>query len=286
MELWEEITKVLNEELGIADSVKETTNEIVNIIAKDSEKQKEKTFNNFIYKTGQISNLNISGINIDLLYTVYILAKFSDIENLSSIILYPGSFSPEKHLLKTSIVYIKRSNRYIDYIGTTQHELEHAYQYSKTGKSPLSKQQSFDIYKKAENLILNEKNIYELLVGCTIYYNSKFEKNALINDTYRLILDTPEFKPIEIIKNTNLYININYINKYSTNYSLSDKQSIENVVNKTFGKHFNWWLNMAKKVVKEYKISMGKVLLKAQKDLQENNTFIHFNKKIEESTTL
>lgn len=268
MKLFEEIVQQINEELGVSDLVTNTTNNIISAIIKDNKINKK-------FK-GRIENFNVFGINISVIYQIYVVNTINDIINI--VTDNPGRTDRTLNIY-TTIVYVKELNKYIDYNGTTQHEIEHLYQTIKS-KKLLLHPESADMYKTACNLVEYGSTIYDGIVGYVVYYNNKFEKDAFANDTYRQIIDNPREKPIEIVKNTDVYQNIGTISRYVNSKSSKVKQKIEDVTFKNFGKHYNWWLNMAKKVIANYKNKMGKVIVKAEKDLYGEDSLITLNKRL------
>lgn len=274
MTLFEEIVQELNEELGISQLVSDTTNILISDISKDAKKQPYSDV-----KNGCLKNYTLFGKKYNVFYTLYFFETMKDKEKTQN--NNPGR-STKKNDIYVSVCYIKEINKYIDYDGTTQHELEHVYQIVKSKKYLLTPQ-SVPIYQTAVNLITNgisKQNFYETLVGFTVYYNNKFEKDAFANDIYRTIIDNPQKEPMETVKKTDTYSNIVLIEKYMESDSIFTRQIIENIVFKNFNKHYKWWYNIAKKVVNNYKTKIGKILAKAHKDLYSENSLVNINKKI------
>ena len=106
-----------------------------------------------------------------------------------------------------------------------------------------------------------------------------------MNDIYRRIIDNPQLNPNQIIKDSDVFENINIINHYMNKTSFYDKQAIDNVTVKYFNKHYNWWLNMAKKVVNNYTNKVGKILVKARKDLFGENRLISISENLQKPIT-
>jgi len=277
MTLFEEITQEINEELGISQLVTNTTNILINNIVKNS-----KSIPNNSIKQGCLKQYNLFGEKYDVFYTLYFFNTIKEKEEFSYIDAGNTTNNKEIHVI---ICYIKEINKYIDYKGSTQHELEHTYQIIKSGKYLLTPQ-NITTYTKAKNLItigITNNNLFEALVGFTVYYNNRFEKDGYANDIYRQIIDNKFKNPIDIVKKTDTFNNILIIEKYLNNDSIYVKQVIDNIVSNTFGKHYKWWYNMAKNVVKNYKTKIGKIIVKAQKDLCQENTLTHIYGRIEEN---
>ena len=262
MDLFESIYRELNEELGISNLVKEMASNLIGRIASK-------------YKTtvipehrGTLSQ-NMFGKVITVDYTVKEVEDADEAKGLK--VRYPGAFTVTRgqNLLRTSVIFIRKDGLFVDYNGTTQHEIEHIYQTFKTGKSLLSKEKSKQMYIIALKLTDSDK-YYDQIVGWSVYYACKFEKDAFMNTLYRKISDNQQEDPEEIIKETNLYNNLRIINDAVENHSGFSREAIENVCLSNFGKHFTWWKNLANKMVKAYMNKIGKVLLKVEKDRAES----------------
>lgn len=258
MELFEEITQLVKEELGISDTVKAVTNDIMAAIMKD--KKGKPLFKN--KRSGVIKDFDLFGKSTRIDYDVYFVKDKSEIDSLglSSLGLYNGTINT----LKTTLVYVRNENRYIDLDGTLQHEVEHAYQESRSGK-PLVSPKSADIYIKADRLLASSDQ-YEKLVGWTLYLANRFEKDGKMNGLYKEIMDNWGKTPIDVVKETNIYRNISAINGYVNDEDSTVKGKIEDVCQKNFNRHYKWWRNIASKVVSAYTNKIGKIIAKAEKD--------------------
>ena len=263
MELIEEIKSVVNEELGISDLVTKTTESLISQIV-NHQKQLPYTLKS---KEGFFAT-KLFGKEITIMYTVYFL---DDEEEYNALDLFnPATLSNDLKKLRTTICYVKSLNKYVDYAGSTQHEIEHLYQAIKSKNFPNLKPKTSEIYDTAMHLI-GSSDWYKQVVGYVIYYNNKFEKNAFGNEIYRSLVDNPHKKPLDIVKESSVYININVIQQVLNNLTPFRMQYFENVLSHYFNKHFNWWLNMAKKVVKNYMITIGKAIAKYEKDIHDEN---------------
>ena len=271
-DLLTEIKIKINEESGIADEVNNMTNNIINNIIMNSRKNKGV---NFVSNSFNFVENNIS---IKVNYQLFRVATITDIDSLS----FPfGNNGLSKRTnnnnfeLKTIIIYIKDLNKYIDYDGTTQHEVEHIFQMLKSNSDLIEKPKSKSLYNKAINLITGTKDFYHNIIGFVIYYNNKFEKDAFINDTYRMLMDNP-LTQFETLVNNKTYININIIKKYIVD-SDKLKTKLIPILKNELNKNYNWFYNMASKVVKNYINKFGKIYVKAQKDINEQYTILDNN---------
>lgn len=257
MELFEQIVQAVNEELGISDLVSQTTDNLISMvdkrIAKNSEGQQQ----------GEIKGVSLFGVKVDVQYTVFVVKTAKDAESVKC--LWPGRYSEFHKVLIITLVYIMDEDRFVDFAGTAQHELEHVYQSEIIKKSLISAPKTKKIYKAATNL-MKRGGYNEQIVGYSVYYANKFERDAYENSLYRTIMDNPTQDPLEVVKRTTLYNNLRIINNQLENITPYLTQLIENICMDNFGKHFNWWKNLTKKMISNYLTKIGKVIAKAEKD--------------------
>lgn len=268
-----EIKKVINEELGISRTVvKETNMLIANIVKNAKEQNKQNNIKKGIFRTF------VFGFPIEVEYQIFYLNDSTDIKKLN--LVNPGNF--KNNYLTTTLCYLRNQNRYVDYNGTTQHEIEHLFQEMKSSKDLLNNNKSKKMYNTAIKLA-KSTNAFEKIVGYVIYYNNKFEKDAFINEIYKQIMDNWQIDPFETVKNTIVYKNISTIDKVTNTLTPYQKEKINEILDTTFNKTFNWWYNMAKNVVKTYTNKIGKTIIKAQNDIIKFHPHLIFNDIIDEN---
>lgn len=256
MRLDESIIRLVNEELGISELVKVETQNLIDKIVSDSNKMSFQVFSGK-FRTALFGKI------IDVIYQIKIVNNENELKLLK--IPNAGSFSQDNNILKTTIVYLANKRRYIDFNGTTEHEIKHIFEIVKSGNNFLVKGKTQTIYNTALKLT-DMDDYYEQVVGWTIYYACKFEKDAFMSGLYRNITDNWSEKPIEIVKQTNLYKNLEIISDEAEKETVASRQRIEDVCEKYFGKHYNWWSNTAKRTISAYLTKIGKVLAKVEKD--------------------
>ena len=256
MELFEEIARLVKEELGISDTVTMTVKDIMSAIMKN--KKGKPLFKN--KRTGLVKDFDLFGKKTDILYDIYFIRDKSEIDSLGLTDL--GSYNDYSNVLKTTLVFVRDENRYIDLDGTLQHEVEHAYQISRSGK-PLITPKSADIYVKAERL-MDSYDMFEKVVGWTLYLANKFEKDGKMNGLYQTIMDNWGKAPLDVVKETHIYQTVSTIKTY-IDYE-EGKERIESICQKNFNRHYNWWNNLAKKMVSAYMNKIGKIVAKVEKD--------------------
>lgn len=258
MNLFEQIVMAVNEELGISSLVITTAKNIVSMIAKDASKNGSLTGQ----KTGKINGVNIFGETIEICYTIYCVTS----ENAKLVRpKWTGGYNSELKRLTTSVLYLTDKNEFIDLDGTTQHELEHMYQTSLSGKSLINRAGTRKIYVAAKKL-MNSGDYFEQIVGYSVYYANKFEQNAYANTIYRMLMDNGVLNPMDYIKETGMYKNIKIIEEQLGRDTKYFVQSVENICVSNFGRHYNWWKNLTKKMISSFLTQIGKAIAKYEKD--------------------
>lgn len=261
MNLFEQIVMAVNEELGISNLVTETANNIISMIVQKSGRK----LASGDYKSGSIGGVNIFGKKIDVYYTVYYVKSINDVRSIKC--TWPGGFNDDLNRLQTTIVYVEDEDRYIDYTGTTQHEVEHIYQTAKNKKNLIAAPKTKKIYVAAKNL-MSSRDFFEQVVGYSVYYANKFEGDGYANTYYKMISDDSSRPPMEIVQETTVFKNLKIIENVVERDTPYARQAIENVCMDKFGKHFNWWRNLAKRMLSNYFTKIGKVIAKVEKERQ------------------
>ena len=264
-----EIKEKLYEELGVADIVSTASSNLLSEIIKHSKTVPSGKYGIRRFKHGEFNYL-FENNTLNVFYDLYYVSTYDDI-NYS---IPPNSGTSNKinnnvYKLKVTIVYIRDINKYIDVNGNIQHELEHIYQMIKSGKHLLSKSGSRTLYRNSE-ILRGFSDIYSKIVGTVIYYACKFEKDAFANAIYRQIMNNPNVNPYETLKSTITYQNINIIKQHVLDTEIY-KDKYANIVKTYFGKNYQWFYNLANKVVKTYINKIGKVYAKAYNDLNKKS---------------
>ena len=223
MELLTEIKQIMYEEMGVSDTVIRNTKILISQIVKDSKQYSYANFKqgNFIYTT--TDNFNIK-VNYDLYYC-------KDNNHVPNIVETGYSLWNGKiFTLNTTIVYIKSENKYKDYRGTTQHEMDHIYKMYNSKKHLLSKPTSKQLYNTADRF-KSSKDFPHKLIGYVIYYNNNFERDAFINSIYKTIMDNNDIDPYITIQNSRTYQNIQAIKEYILNSDEYEKEITDICIN-------------------------------------------------------
>lgn len=267
--LLEEIKKVITEEQGISTHVTDAMKMVKALIIKDSKNQEFETTELGDYcKSNTIKNIKFyNKVTIDITYQIIYIDTQKELN--VKIYQYPskGNYNPYLGLLSTMLFYVKETNQYID--TTTQHELEHMFQMAMSGKSFFSKEKNFQIYEKAKYNFINSKTKLQKIISASIYYANKFEMDAFTNEIYSDIIQNKNMNPLDVLTKTAVYKNVKYIEDCLPTIFDSENltKSAEKFLVSEYGKHFNWWYNLTKKMIKNYTNKIGKVVFKAQKDL-------------------
>lgn len=281
------IKDILNEELAISNDVNNLTSKIKSIIGNDYNRNKDywgnysKCLPNFPYEVFVSDCVFKDDIfkSIDIKY--YVLEDPCDRTKKEYLTNFSSTSNTKKYEL---IFYLIAYNGKIDWSissSTIQHEAEHLFQLYKKNK-PLLTQKQMDEYNKMGKL-RKSNDSFEKIIGYTYYYYSRVEKNAIINEFYREIMDSyvpgSIIKPMEVIKDSVKYRNIQVIKNVITDkeyYPILEEKLKEN--NKTLKSY----LRVANRMIDEYTKAFGRLLYKVNKDIAEKNKnlLINYNEEL------
>lgn len=274
---------ILNEELSISNDVNKLTLKIKSIIGDDYNKNKcyEKNYSKCLYNfpyTLFVNNCVIKDnvINKPIHIIYYVLEDPSDNIKNEYLTKFLSTSNTSTYEL---IFYLIAYGENIDWkesSSTIQHEVEHLFQLFKKNK-PLLTQNQMDEYNKMAKLRRSNDSITKI-IGYTYYYYSRVEKNAIINELYREIMDSYNYgiviNPMDIIKGSTKYRNIQVIKDVVTNEqyhpNLEEKLKANNKTLKSF-------LRIANRMINEYTKAFGRLLYKANKDIEEKNKDLLIN---------
>lgn len=265
MELINEIKQIVKEELGISDELNKYYDDILSQTITAARMTGKTVRPNvkagtFLYRIG---TANIQ-INYKVVY-VGNMGEFDESEFAGS-----SDYMDSRHLsMDITLVYDRSQNKYIDLDGTLQHELEHVFQQLKAKTPFLANEKTGKMYGKARDLVHNATSKSEAVVGLAVYYNSKFEKDAYANDIYRSIMDNRQDNPYTVLKNNMTYKNVAFIRRVVL--EKDNREKLEPIVKKTFGKSYEWFLGVTEHMVKAFMSKVGKVMTKAIKDIELEN---------------
>lgn len=208
----EDINRILNEELGIADDVKKATNEIYERIVmeyKNKKYQEDKLIDDGVgQKYGYFQMEDIFGYK---LFVEYYIINFKDNFYRNKYIKkngnnYLDSFSNikfiknrKKPLITQIIVVLESLSGKITNTETAkdsiQHELEHIYQQTKMGKEFGGQ----NLYNLA-SADLNGKDEYRHSIGIIVYMSFKNEIEGFANGLYSFVTEKMKSYPINLNK--------------------------------------------------------------------------------------
>lgn len=275
------INKILNEELSISNDVNDLTIKIKNLISNDYARNigyercytiLYKGFNKEVFS----NEITINYDNKSIIVVYYVLEDASQeiIKQYNSIF---NSTSNNK-ILRLKL-YLTSHNNKINWKKSSrdlQHEVEHLFQLIKKGKDLLSDKQ-FDEYNKLKSLITHN-DYFDQIIGYTYYYYNKAERNAIINGLYREIIDLNTdglvTEPLEIIKNSPYYHNIQIIKNTIENHK--NHEQLENKL-KNINKTLKQYLRIANIMIDEYSKAFGRLLYKVKKDIESVNEDLLIN---------
>lgn len=280
----EDINKVLTEELGIADEVRNATDMIYNRIVKEYKNKKYKEDNLIDDGVGQkYGNFIVNNIFGNTLTVEYYIFNFKDSFYRNKYIKkngsnYLDSFSnikflknKNKPLINLIIVVLESLSGKIistEYSkDSIQHELEHIYQQSKMGKEFGGT----DLYQQA-SVDLNSNDEYHHSVGIIAYMSFQNEIEGFANGLYAFVREKMKTYPVNLNKIfqqspayqklQQVYKAIDFINQH-----MNDEAMTEVFDNYALYKITKTNINtIADQTVKEMVRRFGKVLIKARKD--------------------
>ena len=273
------ISSILNEELGISNSVSLFTLRLKNLISNNYAKhfddsslmvEYEIVKNKYItlYKNYFITNFENN--NVKIIY--YVLN--TDNQNL---INFYNAKCVSQYSENSIIIFLScnSTNNKINwkyYSGILQHEIEHYFQSYKKNSILLSpkKQQEYDNYIN----LVKSNNYIDVIIGYTYYYYTKVEQNAIMNQLYREIMDNNKDglrnDPKDILVNNVHYLNINQIKKFIDALNKYDfyKDDLKNHL-KNINKSYNSFIKIANTIIDEYIKKFARTLYKAKKDVNK-----------------
>lgn len=285
--LWklnEDINRVLKEELGIADDVKNATNEIYEYIAKEYKNKKYQEDRLIEDGVGQkYGNFYLNNIFGYKILVEYYVINFRDgfyrdkyiKKNGSN---YLDSFSNIKFIKNTKEPFLTQIIVILESLSgniintenakdSIQHELEHIYQQTKMHKEFGGR----NLYDLAST-DLNSKDKYRHSIGIIVYMSFKSEIEGFANGLYSFVTERMKSYPININrifqqspayeKLHQVYDAIYFINTHINNTQMDSAFSdyVQYKVNKN---NIN---KIADRTVKEMLSRFGKALIKARKD--------------------
>ena len=251
----EEIKRFLNEELSIADEVKNATNEI-------TDKFLSGNFN-FTYDFYNIGEYNVFGNSIEI----------KDIDKK------PNAFCDTENQTLTFEIPIYNGEIVKDILqGCIQHEVEHLFQISMMGKGNTSKSYNV-IYNKAIDIFKNSTDYYERSLAQYIYCCYTMEQDAFVNELYTLLMKSFSSKneEAETLSNSQAYKALSVIRDVRNEMTDAfDGYSYTNAF-KVFGKQPRWFVRLGINAEKRLKQKIKNVILKSRADKINNSVSTNIN---------
>lgn len=273
------INCILNEELGISNSVSLFTLRLKNLISNNYAKHSDDSLlmveyeivkNQYITLFKNVFITNFENNDVKIIY--YVLN--TDNQNLISFYNTKcvSQCSGNSIIIFLSCNYINNKINWRYYSGILQHEVEHYFQSYKKNSILLSpkKQQEYDNYIN----LVKSNNYIDVIIGYTYYYYTKVEQNAIMNQLYREIMDNNKDglrnDPKDILVNNVHYLNINQIKKFIDVLNKYDfyKDDLKNHL-KNINKSYNSFIRIANTVIDEYIKKFARTLYKAKKDVDK-----------------
>lgn len=270
------LRRILKEEQGISNKVSLFVLKLKNKISTDFGKNK---YNESLYKIlPLVPNKTITVINnsFDDLFENEIITIEYNVglpKTNQEMVLYKKKYQSEMKMAgKKIILYLTlNENNKINWklhLSSLQHEVHHLFQTIKKDK-PLIDVADMGDYNFYQNLLKSEDES-EKIIGYTLYYAIKAEKEAFSNGLYREIMEqnkeTYNTSPIKILQSNITYKNIKYIDFY-----INNKKKINSLKFKLLELNidFNSYINIAFNVVENYIKSFSRIVYKAKQDLSK-----------------
>lgn len=278
------INEAINEELGIADEVRDVSirlrNEIVSRLKNIEKKSvksgvslKEDNFRTEIANkkmTVQIQYFNFK----DKLYYLDYIKKYGHID--------PASFSNDGRVNMIFIRFYSISG-YIDerdLFDSIQHEVEHIYQQVKAKKTFGESNLYLYAYKNLSNEQLESR-----ILALISYLSNKFEQDGYVNglyaflkDNYKLMATKDDIKESPVYsKLTDLIYAKDFLIKNKNNVKL--KEEIE-YYRKNFNLNYNDFIRLATSSINDIIKKIGRTVIKFKNDMVKSGTHYSIPKKI------
>ena len=270
------LKRILKEEQGISNKVSLFVLKLKNKISTDFGKNK---YNESLYKIlPLVPNKTITVINnsFDDLFENEIITIEYNVglpKTNQEMVLYKKKYQSEMKMTgKKIILYLTlNENNKINWklhLSSLQHEVHHLFQTIKKGK-PLIDVADMGDYNFYQNLLKSEDES-EKIIGYTLYYVIKAEKEAFSNGLYREIMEqnkeTYNTSPIKILQSNITYKNIKYIDFY-----INNNKKINSLKSKLLELNidFNSYINIAFNVVENYIKSFSRIVYKAKQGLSK-----------------
>lgn len=271
------LKEILKEELGISNEVNELTNKVKNSIALDFNKYKDRETCYTIINLGNglkgnvfVHNVNVNfeGLNIPILYSILINPQPQVINAYDNI--YLSNYNENEKMVFLYLACWNGKIAWEKYSSFIQHELHHMFQHLKKGKNIISNKEQINYANYVS--LLKQKDNASQFVGRTLYYAYKAEKEALMNEFYRRVMEYNEqsysVNPIDLLKEYPRYKDINTI-KNILEQSKSNETLRENINNvlKTINFTYDKFVKLAEKMISDYVKAFGRTISKCKHDL-------------------
>lgn len=275
------LKEILKEEMGISNEVNGLVKNVKELIANDFNKNKNKEIHYTSLNLGNnirarvfVHNIKLEfeGKLIPVLYSVLINPQSDAFITYSNI--YQSNFNENDE-----IVFLYMASRgdkiaWDLYNPIIQHELHHMYQHFKKQNNLLSKKEQIN-YSTYVSLIKQNDRISQI-VGKLFYYTYNAEKDALMNEFYRIVMEYNEqsynINPIDMLNEYPTYVDLKVI-KYTIEKSKSDvslKNEIESKL-KTINVTYDNFIKIAEKTINNYIKAFGRTISKCKHDLMDKH---------------
>ena len=267
----ENIKTAIKEELGIADEVKNLSknlgNEILNNLTYARKQYNEALKLNFKKNSFKFEIFDeVFTIN----YTCFFCRDSNDYLKLRGLLGGKNSYNERMFYLNFAFIYGQVEEK--SFYDTIQHEVEHIYQIFKKGDSLISSQTINQLYNISANILTKgTKNEIIYKVAQSIYISMDFEQDAFVNGLYSLLLNSGmALGLMNVFKESDCYAYFKILNQNYMDLNNSYTEENDNLVRKTFGISLKTVLYSLQQAIKRFENKIGKVYIKAHKDLSED----------------
>ena len=271
--LYEDIKKVIQEELSIATQVDNLSDNLVVQIIEGVKSRKGENVEPGVLCTSFTINTELEDTKISVAVQYYNFQTKEAYEEYKKYYYCNGGDSASQRRLSFMWVYcygISGGIKVNELRNVVHHEVEHIYQYIK-GKETISK--NLPLYNKAREYS-NSVDEFERAIATIIYNHYDFEQDAMVNGLYGYLKTHQTYANAwDVVKESEAYRILTSI--MESIEKLKDNSEYANdICLKKFNITLGQVISMGKYAMERLKVKIGKVLVKYRTTvLKENEGF-------------
>lgn len=272
-QLYDDIKKVIQEELSIAIQVDNLADDLVTQIIKNIKTRKAENVEPNVLCTNFTINTELEDTKISVAVQYYNFQTKEAYEEYKKYYYCNGGDSASQRRLSFIWVYcygISGGINVNELKNVVHHEVEHIYQYIK-GKEIISK--NLPLYNKAREYS-NSVDEFERAIATIIYNHYDFEQDAMVNGLYGYLKSYQTYANAwNAVKESEIYHILTAIAE-SIKILQDNSEYANNICLKKFNITLGQVISMGKYAMERLKIKIGKVLIKYRTTvLKENGGF-------------